>query len=434
MRLQGTVLAVLLAAALLGPAPAGATGYAIYEQGAGALGMAGAQVASVHDASALFFNPAAMTRLEGTRVYAGGSVLQPMTSFAGTGPNPGWGYTDEMVRQSFYPPTVYATHALGKAWAIGAGLNSPYGLGVEWNPASFAGRDLVTKVELQSLNATGCLAWAPNRWLSVAGGADVLWAKVKLANRTKTVLPGGGGATMDVAAVNLNSGFTPAPGWNAAVLVTPDPKWSVGAYYRSKIVVKVDDATADFVQLPTGDATLDALVAAELPANQGVSTVLHFPAIWAAGVSYRPAPAWTTEADFVLYEWKVFRDLPIRFHDDPSLDLVRVEDYSNSWQVRTGAEYRRKATTYRLGYYFDKSPAPAAAVTPLLPDADRHGLSLGVGLSLAGNWHLDLYELGLFVNKRNGYAASPGETPDAYFRGDYKTFVNIAGIGLGYRW
>ena len=125
MRRLRTLLAAVTLAAVLLPTHARAAGYAIYEQSAAALGMAGASTASVHDASAVFFNPAALPRLEGNRLYVGGSALQPVTSFAGKGPNPGYGVTEEMVRQTFYPPTVYAADHLPKGWALGPGSTRP---------------------------------------------------------------------------------------------------------------------------------------------------------------------------------------------------------------------------------------------------------------------------------------------------------------------
>ncbi len=437
MRPIRTLLAAAVLAATLLPTSARAAGYAIYEQGASVLGMAGAAVASVHDASAVFYNPAAMTRLEGTtQVYVGGAALQPIMSFAGMGPYPGYGVADDAVRQTFYPPSVYATRKLPRGMAVGVGVNAPFGLGVEWNPVTFSGRYIVTKVDLQTLNAMANLAWAPNDMLSIAAGPDIMWAKVKLANRSLISDPYGGGGTLDVAQAQLTSGFTPGPGWNAGVLFTPDPKWLVGAYYRSKIVVHVDDADADFTQIPTGDAALDASVAANLPPDQKVHTVLHFPAMWSVAAAFKPTPAWTVEADFDLHEWHVFQDLPIRFVTTPSRDQVRLENYRTGWQIRTGAEHRLKAFTYRFGYYFDKAPAPTEAVSPLLPDADRHGVALGLGLNLGADkrWTVDAYEVGLFVKDRYGVTASGETDPADSFHGKYRSYVNLAGVSVGYRW
>src|SRR5207244_10738954 len=107
MRLVRTTLAAAILA-VFSAAPVLGSGYSIYEQGAAALGMAGAATASVEDGSALFFNPAAMTRLEGTRVYVGGSLLNPVTSFAGVDPYPGFGVPEELTRQSCFPSTVLA--------------------------------------------------------------------------------------------------------------------------------------------------------------------------------------------------------------------------------------------------------------------------------------------------------------------------------------
>ncbi len=435
-RLRTPLVAAVLAAILLAT-NAQAAGYSIYEQGAAVLGMAGAGTASVHDASAVYFNPAMMTRLEGTQVYLGGSALQPITSLAGEGANPGFGASYEMVRQTFYPPTFYATHRLPRGLAIGVGLNAPFGLGTEWDPATFPGSYLSTKVDLQTLNASACLAYALNEQWSLAGGADVLWAKAKLQNRELIPVPGGGGALVPIADVSLTSGWKPGPGWNAALVFTPNAQWKVGAYYRSKIVVHIDDADVSFAQIPTGDPVLDALLAGELPPAQGVSTVLRFPAMWSVGAAFQPRPAWTVETDFQLHEWKVFSDLPLTFSETPAINTTRIENYGTGWQIRAGAEHRLPAFTYRFGYYFDHSPAPTEAVTPLLPDADRHGVSAGLGFGLGKDkrWTVDAYELVLFAVNRFGVAAaSPAEPVEYRFQGKYKTFVNIAGINLGYRW
>jgi len=435
MRRVRTQLAVAVLAALLLPTLTHAAGYSIYEQGAAALGMAGAATASVSDASAVFFNPAAMTRLEGTRIYVGASALQPVTTFTGQDPYPKAAGSADMVRQTFYPPTIYATHSWKKGYAVGVGFNSPFGLGVEW-PTDFMGRYLVTKADLQGLNASLCLAYAPNEKWSFAAGGDVMMAKVGLKNQVYKNLPVLG--TTHVADLELSSNYTPAPGWNAAVLFTPQPQWKLGAYYRSKVVVHVDDGAADFSNvLVTGNPGLDTYLAGVLK-DQGVSTVLRFPAMWSVGAAWTPKPAWTVEADFNLHEWEVFSDLPVDFENALTTDKLRVVNYSNSWQARTGAEYRRGCLAYRAGYYFDQSPAPLNAVTPLLPDADRHGVTLGLGWSLGADkrWTVDVYELAIFAQPRVGVALEPDlpASPRATFTGEYKTFVNVVGFGVGYRW
>jgi long-chain fatty acid transport protein len=436
---RATLLAAVALLAVLLPTQTRAAGYSLYEQGAATLGKGGAATASVNDASAVFFNPAALTRLEGTWLYVGGTALQPVTKFTGQDPYPGVTGSADMHRQTFYPPTVYASHSWAKRWAVGVGLNSPFGLGVEWDPNTFAGRYLVTKADLKSFNGSLCLAFSPNSMWSFAAGGDVMWAKVALENqvyRDLSLATGGLLGVTHVADVALASDYTPAPGWNAAVLFTPQPEWKLGAYYRSKVVVHVDDGTADFTNRPTGIPSLDGALAVVL-ADQGVRTVLRFPAMWSLGAAWAPQPQWTVEADLNVHEWKVFSDLPIDFAKALTPDKLRVENYTNGWQIRTGAEYRRGVLAYRAGYYFDRSPAPVHAVTPLLPDADRHGLTLGLGCALGPDkhWSADLYELAIFARPRTGVAQeSTLPAPFNEFTGEYKTFVNGVGIGVGYHW
>jgi long-chain fatty acid transport protein len=202
----------------------------------------------------------------------------------------------------------------------------------------------------------------------------------------------------------------------------------VGATYRSRIDVEVDDGRATFTQIPTGDPVLDALIAANLPANQAVHTELVFPAILSLGLAWDPNPTWTLALDGVWSQWSAFEKLPLRFPADPALDRDIIEKYDDTFAVRLGAEHRLEYYTYRFGYYFDPAAAPVESVTPLLPDADRHGVTLGLGLT-RGAWTFDAYNLFLFVQNRS----TEQRERDGY-DGTYKTYVNALGASLAYRW
>jgi long-chain fatty acid transport protein len=172
---------------------------------------------------------------------------------------------------------------------------------------------------------------------------------------------------------------------------------------------------------------LDALVAANRPANQTVKTDLVFPAMVSAGTAWDPHPEWTVALDGVWTQWSAFEKLPLRFAD-PSLDREIVENYDDTFAIRVGAEHRVPNYTYRFGYYFDPAAAPVESVSPLLPDTGRHGVTLGLGVT-RGPWTLDAYNLFLFVEDRS----TEGRERDG-FDGSYKSYVNALGASLAYRW
>ena len=70
-------------------------------------------------------------------------------------------------------------------------------------------------------------------------------------------------------------------------------------------------------------------------------------------------------------------------------------------------------------------------MSALLPDADRHGVTLGLGRSFGrdGRWTADVYDLALFVPDRS----TDGVNRDGY-EGTYRSFINAAGLGLSHRW
>jgi long-chain fatty acid transport protein len=425
------LLAVALAGITLPAATALGAGYGIYEQGAAVLGMGGAGAAAVNDASAVFFNPAAMTGLAGTRFYGGGTFLQTFTSFAGVAPHPGFGVTEEMEPQRAFPGTAYLTHRYPGAWSIGLGYNSPFGLAVQWkNEDQFTGRYIVTQADLRTYNFSLGAARELGKKLSVGFGGNLVYTRVDLVNRQFIAAPGGGGGQLEVANFALTSNVTPGYGWNAGLAWTPRKTVKVGLTYRGHVIIHAD-GDADITQFPSGDPQVDAVVAASLPPDQPASTVVRLPAIGALGIAWYWGSAWTFEGDAVYNGWATFKDLPIYFQNSTSSNQRIVENYDDSFQFRVGAENRRSSFTWRFGYYFDQAAAPTESVSPTLPDADRHGATLGLGMGFGADKRLslDVYQLAVFVQNRK----TDGVNRDGY-EGEYKSFASATGVSLAYRW
>lgn len=429
-----TMWAVALMGALL-PGVALASGYNIYEQSVVGMGMAGTGTAGSQDASAIWFNPSLLTRLEqGTHVSGGFHFLTVNTSFAGTPEYPGYGVVEEMNQGQFPIASGYVAIVRPDRWAVGLGVFPAFGLGVDWkNPETFTGREIVTKADLRSIdaNVTGALAFA-ERW-SVAVGVAARYAQVEL-NRTSTQVYPGSGGLVNVATAYLSSDYTPGYGWNAGVSFEPSAAWRWGASYRSSIEVDIDDGDADFTQVivntgnAAADAAFNAAVAAGLPPDQGVATTLKFPAIWSLGTAWT-RDTWTFEADANLMQWSIFDELPITFEQTASLNGAVEEEYEDAIQLRLGAEHRLPKWTYRFGYYFDQHAAPTESVSPLLPDTNRHGVSLGlgfpIGLPFGQAATLDLYQLSIFATR----VSTEGVNRDGY-DGQYSSYVNAFGLGV----
>jgi len=430
MRFGRTWLALALLA--LVPAFARASGYGIDEQGAAVLGMGGAGTASVHDASAMYFNPAAMTALSGTRLSAGGTLLQRFASFAGVAPSPGFGVTEEMDPQRTFPATAYLTHRYEGAWAIGLGYNSPFGFVTQWkNVDQFTGRYIVERAELRTYNYSigAATELGKKKRLSLGFGGNLIYTRSILVNRHFIAAPGGGGGQLEVANFDLTSKVSPGYGWNGGLRWVPG-KWKFGATYRGRVVIHTNgDAT--ITQYSTGDPQVDAGVAASLPPDQPASTVIVLPARGALGASYDMGTAWTFAVDGVYNKWSALHDIPFYFQNTPSANYRVVQNYDDSFQLRVGVENRRPRFTLRAGYTYDQAAAPTESLSPTLPDADRHGATLGLGMGFGADKRLtlDVYQLAQFIQNRK----TDGVNRDGY-EGEYKSFASATGLSLAYRW
>jgi long-chain fatty acid transport protein len=404
-----------------------AAGFSIYEEGGRGMGFAGAFTAIADDPSAIFHNPAGLAFLKGRQVYFGATLVNPSSEFVGADPLPGRSVTEKGDVGAIPVPTFYYSHQFSERVVLGAGVSVPFGLKTAWaDPDTYTGRFISIEADLKAFSLNPTVAYKLADRLAVAAGLDIRLSRVKLLRRLGQTHP----VTrqlVDVAEAALESDTNTGIGFNVGLLAKPSDALSIGAAYRHKVEVSYD-GTATFRQIPTGLAPFDAAVAQGLPAAPTpLTTEIEFPSVASVGVSYAFTD-WRIAGDVVLFQWSTFDVLPIRFTEFPRLSQDVVERYENSWQLRAGVERRLgEAWAVRAGYFFDQSPAPAASVSPLLPDADRHGFALG-GTLRRGAFHMDAAAWYLAFADRS----TEGENRDNY-NGTYRNSALNFGLSFGYR-
>lgn len=415
------------AVVLLAPALALAAGFALFEHGARGVGMGGAFGAIANDPSAGYYNPAGLAFIEGTQATAGFYLITETSEFTGDNPYPGAGYRTEMEDQIFYPPHFHLTGPIGDRVHWGFSMTAPFGLGTWW-PSDYAGRYITKRIDLKLFNLNPNLAFRASDWFSVAVGFDYYLSQVDLTRSVGAVNP----YTQQVAEVGqvhmYSEQWDGGWGYNAGFLAKLGGGLSLGGHYRSRVEVEYD-AEASFVQFPTGYADFDAIIAGRLPFDTNVAgeTRVEYPAEIRAALGWQGGP-WTIGLDWVRQGWSSFQNLPITIVGRPDLSSVREENYEDSETYRVGMEYRTSPKfAFQLGYLRDETPVPTASVSPLLPDADRDGYSIGMSWNMTSNMRVDASYLYLPFKERS----TEGLDHDN-FNGTYDTTAHLLGMSVVY--
>ena len=413
---------------LLTPAPALASGFAIFEQGARGMGFAGAYTAVASDPSAIFHNAAGIAFLSGRQLYLGGTLIAPSTDFSGADPFPGSAVTEQGDAGVIIPPAVDYSHQISERLVAGVGIHIPYGLRTRWRnrDTTYTGRFISKRAELRSISINPTVAYKIADRLAVGAGVDVRISTVALERNVGLPNPFTF-QVVDAAAVELESDRSFGLGFNVGVLAKPSRDLSVGAAYRHS--VKADfSGSAGFRLLATGNAQLDAAVGTILPSGAiPVTTAIEFPSLWSFGAAY-DWNEWTFAAGMDLHQWSSFDSLPLQFENRDDLSDVIEEAYQNTRIYRLGVERRLgERWTVRGGYFYDENPSPAESVSPLLPDADRHGLAAGVGFQ-SGRWTVDAANWYLLFRERS----TEGVNRDGY-DGTYRSRAELFAVSIGCR-
>ena len=456
MTVKRVTLCLFTLAVAVGPARAEAQAFGLNEIGTCALARGFAATgAPCNDASVLFWNPAAATRLNGLSVYAGAAAVQLGATFQADFT----GVEEDGDIPLEVPPHLFVNYKRGGRLAYGLGVYVPYGLTSEWKD-DFSGRFSALRASLATIYVQPNIAFdlVPDR-VSIGGGPVIGRSTVELKQALDlSTVATPAGVTFGQLGIAPGTEFGRASlegdamayGFHVGLHARVTPSLQLGARYLSSLKFEYEDADATFTQTPTGlvlggtvqppfvaGAQIDQLVAGQFTGSglltpQTVNTRITHPLQFAVGLGYTGLRNTTLSVDYNLIGWRSFDVLPVDFANAP--DRALIEDYKDAWAIRTGAErVFNNGFAGRAGFSFAKTPAPDETVTPLLPDQNRFNYMLGVGIPIAGRYALDLGYLRVDTEGRRGRIgdrASTDLTAEQLNTGFYTLDANVFSLSL----
>jgi long-chain fatty acid transport protein len=425
--LRITRITLLLTLVSLISVSAFGAGFSIFEQGAKASGMAGAFAATADDPSAVFYNPAGIAQQRELSVLAGATFINFSNEFIGD-PNSEMtsGTTGEYNRHTFVPPNAYAVVPIGDNLSVGIGTFALFGLRTDWADP-WVGRFVSRDADLKSVSVNPVIAWrTSNDKFAIGGGLEYRRARVIL-NANRGALSPFTGRIVDVANTRLVSDYGDGMGWNLGVLLKPTPRLRLAATYRADMDIDLE-GDAEITQISTGNPQFDAIIKSQLPPNQKIETTFPFPAVSSFAVAFSPTENWDLEFDVTHMTWSTFGALKVDFLTTPAAGFTREQNWHDSSAYRLGVNHAATPEwDVRLGLVYDENPQPTEHVSPLLPDADRIGATIGTG------WHRGhlIADWSLMVLHFKDRSTEGMEADD--FNGTYETDALLWSVNFGYR-
>jgi long-chain fatty acid transport protein len=350
----------------------------IQGQGSAASGMGNAFSAQADDPSALHYNAAGMTQLQGLQFMAGALFVGGTTNF--TSPT-GATATGDRNGSAAWPPPAYTyitaklkdlgLTALGDLSA-GIGLTVPFGSLTRW-PDNGPFRSATTFSALPLLDIKPTLAYKVTENLSLGLGADIY---------TFTGLVGEGHVEkQSIPAAGVKTelyGKDTAAGFNASLLYTllrntdGKPVANVGIVYRSQATLHLSGAL-----LANGTKVSDANATLVLP-----QVITGAVALWPVRTHERE---WKLEMDVDYVGWKSVRNLDVTLGNGTT--IAQPQNWHSTYAVMIGTEYKWLKleslpdweVALRAGYTNQQNQMPDLTFDPGIPSADLNVVGGGLG-------------------------------------------------------
>ncbi len=436
MKLTKSLISLSVASALIVMSGnAAASAFALIEQSSGLGNAFAGGAAAAEDATTIFFNPAGMSRLNGTQVSAAGSFIQPSVKFSDTGSTSAafqtHGGNGGDAGSLVLVPNVYMVTEIQPALRFGLGINAPFGLKTDYDP-TWVGRFQAITSKIETINLNPSLAYQMNDKVSLGIGLNYQHIKGDLTsavNYSAAAYAAGGAGLLGVVGTNKEgvssmSGSDSAWGYNFGALFNVTPDTRIGVAYRSKITYTLN-RTNSFSNVPA------SLASSSTVANGNVSLPIDMPDTFSLSGFHQLNDKWDVMADVTRTGWSSLQQLQVT-RTSGAVVQTTPENWKNTWRYSVGATFHyNEQWLSRIGAAYDQSPVPDAYRTARIPDNNRTWLTLGGQYKFSAASKLDVGYAHLFV-KDTAIANNQAASGAGNLVGTYSNSVDILSVQYAY--
>ncbi len=405
------------------------------------------------DASTVYFNPAAMTRLSGSEVVLVGHVIIPDAKFTNTGSTDAVGTSlpgfDTATSESAFVPNFYWVTELDSGVRFGLGVNVPFGLSTNYNQG-WVGRYHALKSEIKSINVNPSIAWKASDRVSVGFGVSIQYIELTLSSTIDSY-----GACTQFATTGtdcLNAGLTGLgvasqdsyltlqgdsieAGWNLGFLIDLDKASRLGISYRSAIKHNVSgsaDYTLDARLQPFADGAT-AATGFNILQDTSLKAIADLPDTLSISYVRELNEKMTILADWTWTGWNSLGEIVINQQGNvPGREAKLELNYANTNRYSLGINYQYSdALLLRTGIALDETPIRTPEQTSArIPGNDRKWLSVGFGYAPADNWSVDVGYTHIFLSDTDINNNAGASSSNATLKGTYESTVDIISAQL----
>ena len=370
-------LSIIVTLSLLIPALVFSNGMNLNNAGTKAIGMGGAFVGLADDYSAVYYNPAGLTQLEGTSIHASLIALMPTATYKFAMPLMGIDIDTE-TESNLYPAFAFGLFMdLGEKMKVGLYANAPSGLGTEWDGADLQALGGPNGPEFEWLSKIGVIHFGPalaydvNEKLAIGLSLNLSYGMLELSRPED--LDGDAMELLDSQYSEESSGM--GYGVTIGAMFKASEKLNLGLSLRTKNTISF-----------SGDAEIPNLAAMQLPTKSDIERDITWPIWVGAGIAFKATERLIITADVQMTQWESTHDELVGEYKDAQWNTMftatgkdKLElKWENTTSIRFGGMYKlTPCLDVMAGFYLDPAPGVNETANILLPGIDNNVITFG---------------------------------------------------------